>query len=134
MNAMVVYTEKMYSEKMFLSLVWILWICHYLSIAFCCFDFAYLWSVHVHKRTHEKLRRRVKKINHKLKELERNRLKKIHRKLKDLETKYKMQYEHFTQLIDHVRTDLMDYVRKEMELRQMGADAPTYADHVTPSA
>jgi len=111
MNAMVVYTEKM--EKMFLPLLWVLWICHY------------LWT-HVPERPdrkhHEKLRRRFKKI---------------HRKLKDLKDNYKMQYEHFTQLIDHVRTDLMDHVRKEMELRQMEAedfDAPTYADHVTPSA
>ena len=100
MNAMVVYTEKAYAEK-FSTLVWILW---NLSIAFCCFDFVYLW-IHVHKdRTREKLRQERK--HEKL----RRRFKQIHRKLKELEDNYKMQYEHFTQLIDHVRTDLLDHI------------------------
>ena len=36
------------------------------------------------------------------------RLKKIQRKLKNLEEQDKMQHEHFTQLIDRVRTDLLE--------------------------
>ena len=90
-----------------LLLLWSLWICHYLRV--------HCPMYHVPEQE-DSLRRRVKKINHKL-DLEerkheklRRRFKQIHRKLKELEDNYKMQYEHFTQLIDHVRTDLLDHI------------------------
>lgn len=102
---MVVYTEKM----PMMTLAWaLLWICHY------------LWTVYlsyVNSCTeqacmeHELLTRQIKKM-------QRNQNKLIHKYIRmkqkfkqleqDLLERNRIQYEHFTQLIDHVRADMVE--------------------------
>ena len=92
MNAMIVYTEK----PSILPLVCAsLWICHYLWTVYrACLDYHVQKQDRKHQRHKEKFNRWLKKIQ---------------RKLAVLEETDKMQHEHFTQLIDRVRTDLFEH-------------------------
>ena len=98
---MVVYTAR--SPMSMLTVVWaLLWTMHYLWTAFhSCME-------HVQQEARlQKMQRSIQRSKEKLKRLSRT-LKTMEQKIEDLTDIHKMQYEHFTQLIEHVRADILD--------------------------
>ena len=108
-KAMVVYTEMSSPPVTLLFVLWVgIWVCH-LSI--------HRLTDHMHAQRNQRTKATFKRISRKLEKMKKHIKKLVETNQKHIkklvETNHMtnhMQYEHFNQLIDHVRADILEQI------------------------